>query len=164
MQYLSPEGTPQQAAVQYIQLLRPLVMIPSSLYPTNPESKPSFMPSYNPLMPFKPITNVEPKVQTVLPISSSPSPSLNPYGPYSKQSLAGAYSSPHTSYFQMNPRQFESSQKQAKLDMGLNMNEYMPSASSHHVSAVLAPRSSMISSLSPYAYRPMKFQNRAQRA
>lgn len=149
MQYLSPEGTPQQAAVQYIQLLRPVMMVPTSPY-VPAKSNPSFEPT-----------------QTTLPISSSPKPSAslqNFFGSYSRHSLAGAYSSPHTSYFQTNPRLFENSQKQTQPEIGLNMNEYLPSASSQHFTAVLAPRSSMISSLSSYAYKPTKFQPRAQRA
>lgn len=157
MQYLSPEGTPQQASVQYIQLLRPVMMVPASPYmPAKPNPNPNFElnPSFEP-------------IQTPLPISSTPKPSAslhNFFGSYSRHAHVGAYSSPHTSYFQTNPRLFENSQKPVQPEIKLNMNEYMPSASSQHFSAVLAPRSSMISSLSPYAYNPTKFQTRAQRA
>lgn len=52
-------------------------------------------------------------------------------------------------------------QQRPRFDMALNMNEYMPSASSQM--AILAPRSS-ISQFGQYAYKPAKFQARAQRA
>lgn len=152
MQYLSPEGTPQQTAVQYIQLLRPFMMVPATPY-----------------MPAKPNTSYELDVKTTLPVSSSPKPFVpvhNPYRTFSNYPLVvGSYSSPQNSYFQTNPRLLEKPKKPSQSDMGLNMNEYMPSASSQHMS-VLAPRSSMIGSHShsPYAFNPTKFQTRAQRA
>lgn len=149
MQYLSPEGIPRQAAVQYIQLLRPIMMVPAQPY-----------------LPAKPL--VEPQIQTTT-SSATTTPTkhpamsmLNPYGPYLRPQQAASYSSPIIpSYYQSNPRQLES--QKPDFDLGLNTNEYVPSASSHQYSAVLAPRSG-VSSMSPYAYRPTTFQARAQRA
>lgn len=143
MQYLSPEGIPRQAAVQYIQLLRPIMMVPAQPY-----------------LPAKPL--VEPLIQTTTaaPTKHPTMSMLNPYGPYLRQQQASSYSSPIIpSYYQSNPRHLES--QKPDFDLGLNMNEYVPSASSHQYSA--APRSGM-SSMSPYAYRPTTFQARAQRA
>lgn len=145
MQYLSPEGTPQQASVQYIQLLRPVMMVPGQPYNS-----------------AKPLQVTNPQFQTT---TSSPPlrPSyLNPYGPYMQQPPVGAYSSPYTSYLKSNPIPLES--QKPTYEMGLNMNEYVPSASSHHLSAVLSPRINIAGPISPYAFRPTKFQTIAQRA
>lgn len=153
MQYLSPEGTPQQAAIQYIQLLRPVMMVPAKPY-----------------LPGKPHT-VEPQAptftQSQVQTTSLPSPTASPqpqqhpwspYGLYTRQSPMGSYSSQLTSY---NPR--PAMIQRPSYDLGLNMNEYVPSASAQ-VATVLAPRSSMMSSYSPYNYKPNKFQAMAQRA
>lgn len=154
MQYLSSQGTPQQAAVQYIQLLRPIMMVPAQPY-----QQP------------KPLGDLKSQGQsqstlaaTSPPLSSSTKPSAwSPYTPFNRQSLVGSYSSQYTSY---NPRpvltQVNQMNQRPAFDIGLNMNEYMPSASSQ-VSSVLAPRSSM-ASYSPYAYKPTKYQTLAQRA
>lgn len=148
MQYLSEEGIPQQTAVQYIQLLRPVIMVPSSPYlPAKPNTE-------HPIQP----TSAAPASSKPVAFTNSNKPSLlNPYGPYTRQpQLIDAYSSPHTSY---NPRPVM--QNRPTFDMALNMNEYMPSASSQM--AILAPRSS-ITQFGQYAYKPTKFQARAQRA
>lgn len=152
MQYLSPEGTPRQASVQYIQLLRPIMMVPAQPYMSaKPLNEPPVQTTTVAATTYKPI--VSNKHQVMM---------LNPYGPYLRQPQTAPYASPIIpSYYQTNPMQMES-QKSA-FELGLNMNEYMPSASSHHSTAVLAPRSGM-SSQSPYAYRSNQFQARAQRA
>lgn len=146
MQYLSPQGTPQQSNIQYIQLLRPLMMVPASPY-----------------LPPKHISMTQPQPQSPTQTTSIPaSPStkqhmLNPYGPYSRQPLLGSYSNKQLSYLHSNPRP---PQKHPSFDMGLNLNEYLPSASSL-ISAVLSPRSSVTSHAQ---YKPTKFQAMAQRA
>lgn len=194
MQFLSPEGTPKQAAVQYIQLLRPLMMIPGSQYsqpmksnPTyepemkamhygppanlNPMFEPEFrMSQYSQSLNSNPIQINEPEIRTTLPISSSPKPkfepSFSPFSPYQyqRQPMVGAYSSPQSSYFQTNPLLFEEPMEKSQPDTGLNMNEYIPFASSQHASMVLAPRSSMMSALSPFAYKPKPHKQLSQRA
>lgn len=155
MQYLSPQGTPHQSAIQYIQLLRPIMMVPASPYlPAKPQN----------------IPQSESQPQTTPPPAQPKQNMMSPYGPYMRQSLVGSYSSPYASYLHSNPIPLES-QKPA-FDLGLNTNEYMPSYAPSYVPSassqqfsVVAPRSSMTSSLStPYAFRPTKFQTRAQRA
>lgn len=145
MQYLSQQGTPQQN-IQYIQLLRPLMMVPASPY-----------------LPPKHISLTQPQQQSPTQTTSIPaSPPtkhhmLHPYGPYSRQPLQGSFSTKQLSYLHSNPRP---PQKQPSFDMGLNLNEYLPSASSI-ISAVLSPRSSITSQPQ---YKPTKFQALAQRA
>lgn len=157
MQYLSPQGTPQQTPVQYIQLLRPIMMVPAKPY-----------------QPAKPLGDLQTQNQSQLtsdassppPYSTTKPSAWNPYTPFNRQALVGSYSSQYTSY---NPRpvipqanHMSQMNQQLAFDIGLNINEYMPSASSQ-VSSVVAPRSSL-SSYSPYAYKPNKFQPIAQRA
>jgi hypothetical protein len=159
MQYLSPEGVPQQSSVQYIQLLRPVMMVPAQNYmPIKPKAEP--------------VTEKPTTTSTAKPLSSKHW--MNPYGPYSRQhpligSHVGSYSSPLTSY---QPRPLPSQKPSSSLglgfDFGLNMNEFLPSASAL-VSSFLSPRSSGSmsgSSISPqYAqFHPTKYQNFAQRA
>lgn len=176
MQYLSPEGTPQQASIQYIQVLRPIMMVPAKPYqPPKAQNvdtqTPTFEPSYS-----------KPQVQTTSLTSPSPASSSQPqqqqqqqyhqnqqqhqqqqqwssFGSYTRQSPMGSYSTHMTSY---NTR--PAMNQRPSYDIGLNMNEYMPSASAHVSATVLAPRSSMISSFSPYTYKAPKFQAMAQRA
>lgn len=140
MQYLSANGIPSQTAVQYIQLLRPIMMVPATPYQ-------SPKPVYE-----RPTETTPPPLPKPL--------ALNSYAPYSRPSVVGSYSSNYPSYHQSNPRPVSS--QQSSYDFGLNLNEYMPSAS-NRVNTVLA-RSSMTSSLSPYAYNPTNYQQMAQRA
>jgi hypothetical protein len=159
MQYLTANGTPQQGAVQYIQLLRPVMMIPAQPYkPPSAYDEPEMESEFVPSSPSTqtPPTSVTPRQRQTF---------TNPYGPYSRQSPHATYSSPLTSY---NPRPMPShrplvSNLPSHFDIGLNLNEYMPAAS--QLSTVLAPRSSVSSMISPYAtYNPAKYQPFAQRA
>lgn len=196
MQFLSPEGTPKQTAVQYIQLLRPIMMVPGSSsqylnaktnptldseFKSNPSLHSEFKPNPNFNSEFHSNPSFEPQFKSTLPITSSPKPSPqpspSPFVPYSRQQLLDSYSSPQSSYFQTNPLLYEEPLKTSSEDLGLNTNEYIPSASSQHASVVLAPRSSMIGSqnlmaahsmISPYVYQnsytPNKYKHLAQRA
>lgn len=161
MQYVSANGMPQQAGVQYIQLLRPVMMVPAQQYNPpkhyeEPEMESDFVPSSPSTLP--PTTSV-----VTMPHRHS---LANPYGPYSRQPPHSTYTSPLTSY---KPRPMPSqrplqSHLPSHFDLGLNLNEYMPSATSQ-LSAILAPRSSVSSMISPYAaYKPAKYQQLAQRA
>lgn len=183
MQFLSPEGTPKQAAVQYIQLLRPFMVVPSAPY-LPAKTNPSF--------------NSEAEFRTTLPISSTsrPPPSYSSFVPYSRQPLVGSYSSPQSSYFQTDPQLLRDEVKPVETDLTLNLNEYIPSASSpraslpqraassshhvyaappmpshhasassHHIASVLAPEPSMFSSLFPFSFKPPNmYKPVAQRA
>lgn len=144
MQYLSANGIPTQTAVQYIQLLRPIMMVPASPYQS-----------------AKPVAEHLTQTTTA-PISPTPKQAqFSSYGHYSRPALVGSYSSQYPSYLQSNPRPVQ--KQQSSYDMGLNMNEYMPSAS-NRINSVLAARSSMFSMLSPYTYAHSKYQQLAQRA
>lgn len=150
MQYLSANGIPTQTAVQYIQLLRPIMMVPASPYQS---AKPA-----STYQPAKPVAEYLTQTTTA-PITPSPK-QFSSYGPYSRP-VVGSFSSHYPSYLQSNPRPLMS--QQPSYDMGLNMNEYMPAAS-NRINSILAARSSMTSALSPYAYAHSKYQQLAQRA
>lgn len=94
LQYLSSQGASQQSGIQYIQLLRPLMMLPSA-------------PSYLQARPISSDSRVEMK------------PASNPFMPQIKSSIIGAHSVPLTTFSRAFTR-----------DTSLNMNEYMPVASS----------------------------------
>ena len=176
MQYLSSEGTPQQAAVQYIQLLRPIMMVPAQPYlPAKPqpvESQPQTYTQSQHLTTLQPFSPPSPSVQDKQRQQQQQQQNeqnhqqqhqlhqqWNPFGHYTRQSPMASYSSQLNSY---KPR--PAMNQRPSYELGLNMNEYVPSASAHVAATVLAPRSSMMSSYSPYAYKPTKFQAMAQRA
>ena len=136
LQYLSPEGMPQQTAFQYVQLLRPLMVVPQS-------------------QPYLPPRSISMDIQTEI---EPPKPTLNPYRSYSKPSsmIIGAHSAPLTSYIQSDPRPLI---KQPEQDIALNMNEYVPAASSRISTSILTPQ---VTSMT--GFKPSKFSMISQRA
>lgn len=147
MQYLSPQGVPQQAAVQYIQLLRPIMMVPAQPY-----QPPRPMPEIHAPSTVPPT----PKPTQEPPVRSS-TEFHHPYGPYSRHALSHSSHMPSYMRPQHKPSSF------FDLGFNLNLNEFLPSASS--IAAVLAPRSSMGAQFLPYpAYKPAKYSQYAQRA
>lgn len=129
LQYLTPEGTPKQSAIQYIQVLRPLNMMPPQPY-----LAPRPLPTLSEIsMEAKPI-------QKSIPLSVPSS--------YTNSSPIGAHSTQLTSY---------SRASTPHREMSLNMNEYMPAASSRVSTMVLSPRANPYMTLN-------KFQTMAQRA
>ncbi|CRK97194.1 CLUMA_CG010591, isoform A [Clunio marinus] len=146
MQYLSPNGTPHHTSIQYVQLIRPVMMIPAKPY-----------------LPAKPLTDIK--------TSAKPSPTYKPkpfihtsYGPYLRSSINAAYSSPIPVFFKNDLQQ--GTTRRPLIDFGLNLHEYLPSFEtlSQHISSILSSRSSAASQLSPHSYNPTKFQRPAQRA
>ncbi|KAL7036142.1 hypothetical protein ACKWTF_008714 [Chironomus riparius] len=138
LQYLSPEGMPKQTAVQYVQLLRPVMMVPSQPY-LPPQS-----------------ISMDIQTETAKPIFTKPT--IIPYRSYSKPSstIIGAHSAPLTSYIQSDSRPLI---KQPELDITLNMNEYVPAASSRISTSILTPQVASMTS-----YKPSKFSMISQRA
>lgn len=161
MQYLTESGSPQQA-IQYIQLLRPVMVVSSQSYSSpkpfeEPQTEADFIPS-------SPST---PSPATTIAVAPFRHPLSNPYGAYARRPPHATYSSPLSSY---HPRPVPSQRPVASplpshFDIGLNLNEYLPSATSQ-LSTILAPRSIVSSLISPYtAYKqPANFQPLAQRA
>jgi hypothetical protein len=83
---------------------------------------------------------------------------LIPYRYYQQPSstIIGAHSAPLTSYIQSDPRPLI---KQPELDIALNMNEYVPAASSRISTSVSSPQ---VASMT--GYKPSKFSMISQRA
>lgn len=111
MQYLSPQGTPQTAAVQYIQLLRPVMML---------QQQQQLQQQY-----FQPQQSNQ--IQSTASASNqSPTYHSSPYGPPFKiENPVASFSSPILSYFTSNPRTIQLVNPQQNLNF--NMNEYIPS-------------------------------------
>lgn len=122
LQYLSPDGTPKQTAVQYIQVLRPLSMIPPQTY-----LKPQPLPTPSDIS-----IEAKPIQKATIPLVQSAYKKSKP-----STSLIGAhsYSYPVTSQ----PR-----------EISLNMNEYMPAASSRVSTTVLSPWSKKLMPLNHF--------------
>ena len=138
LQYLSPEGIPKQSAVQYVQLLRPVMMVPSQ--------------------PYLPPRSISMDIQTEKTPTIVTKPTMIPYRSYLKPSstIIGAHSAPLTSYIQSDPRPLI---KQPELDIALNLNEYVPAASSRISTSILTPQGASMT-----GYKPSKFSMISQRA
>lgn len=121
LQYLSPDGIPHKTAVQYIQLLRPLMVVQPR--PVNDFS-------------------IEPKTTN------------NVFMPQIKSSLIGAHSIPLTSYSRPSPQ----------TDITLNMNEYVPDASSRMSTTTFYPKSMMMNDVIQGFMPTTHYQMMAQRA
>ncbi|KAG5680781.1 hypothetical protein PVAND_010267 [Polypedilum vanderplanki] len=147
LQYLSPEGMPKQSAVQYVQLLRPLMMVPAQSYHALRSMSTTTMPIETAT------TTMDTKLQSI---------QINPYGPFLKTSntLVGAQSAPLLSFFNSNPRPLTTPTVQAS-NIGLNTNEYIPSASSRIVTSVIPPQ---VPNISMTAFKPSSYPIMAQRA
>jgi len=96
------------------------------------------------------------QTETAPPIITKPTMIPNRY--YSKPSttIIGAHSAPLTSYIQSDPRPLI---KQPELDIALNMNEYVPAASSRISTSISSPQ---VASMT--GYKPSKFSMISQRA
>lgn len=125
LQYMSPEGISRHTGIQYVQLLRPVMLVPAQ--------------------PYQPARSVE--IQTESPITSQPTYSY--YGSSFKpsNSIIGAHSVPLTSYVQSNAKPLiTSTTTESNLD--LNMNEYIPAASSR-VASFVSPKLPSMTGLKP---------------
>lgn len=127
---------PKQSTVQYIQLLRPLMMLPAP--PQFIQQRPDDI-------------QTEAKVNLFAP-------------PHIKSSLIGAHSIPLTSY----SRPLSAAAAGATsshADMSLNMNEYMPAASSRVSTTIFNPNTMITTVADKMGFMPSKnIQIMAQRA
>lgn len=143
MQYLSPQGTPQTAAVQYIQLLRPVMML---------QQQQQLQQQY-----FQPQQSNQ--VQSSASASNqSPTFQPSPYGPpFKMENPVASFSSPVLSYFTSNPRTIQLINPQQNLNF--NMNEYIPS----NAEALPVP-AALTSEYQPLMYKHIKTSQMSQRA
>lgn len=177
MQFLSAEGTPKQASVQYIQLLKPLVMMPAQPYqqpkpfneiiipqttpttqmPTQPQQTPRIIPTYPTLSPFGAYSR-----QPFSGQFTSQVPSYQSHGFRTQQMIMKQQQAPfkqHQTQFQpqvqpqsQQPQQQALSQPEANYDSSqLNINEYMPGT----IPIPLSPRSSVSPMRSQYTQMPV---------
>lgn len=157
MQYLSPEGEPHQSGVSYIQLLRPIMMVPAQPYlPAQPVPVPS-----KPTMPTT-TTNRPTMSYTFFPRDEST--------PYAAPLTQFMPSEPPREYSQKTQQQQQQptfrSQQQQQSEIDFNMNEYLPSASTQSFASVLPPsQPNFFPQFQHYrAPQPQRFQRFAQRA
>jgi hypothetical protein len=156
MQYLSPEGE-RKTAVSYIQLLRPIMMVPAQPYhPPQTVSMP-IKPTATTLMPL-PTTTMRPSSYTFFPRDDAP---------YAAALTSDFMSSSESTRENVNKQKQQKIRSQQEIDIDLNMNEYIPSASTQSFSSVPPP--SYVSQYSQYRISPQsasvpQFRRFSQRA
>ena len=155
MQYFTPQGQPT-GQMQYIQLLRPIMVPMPGQTASQSSSPPNHQPQQTPFQPIQQqlqqiqqpqqITQASPQLpaypnyiplNTGTPQTTSHHPVAQYNNPYNgPHPFSGFSQPPYPSYFSQNSRY---KYNHSPLDLNLNTNEYMPSPSE-------------------YAYKSQKFQ------
>jgi hypothetical protein len=148
MQYLSPEGE-RKTAVSYIQLLRPIMMVPAQPY----------HPSQTISIPIKSTTT------TMRPFTFFPRDDA-PYAAALTSDFMSSSESTTSTRDNIHKKQ-QTLNSQQEIDIDLNMNEYIPAASTQSFSSIPPP--SYVSQYSQYRISPQsasipQFRRFAQRA
>lgn len=168
MQYLSPEGE-RKTAVSYIQLLRPIMMVPAQPYQPPQTLSMSMKPTATTLMssPTR-TTTMRPSSlsYTFFPRDDAPYASALTSDFISSSESPREYSNKQQNNHVHARQQHESSESG---DLDLNMHEYIPSASTQQQTFSSVPPPSFISQYSHYRASPQsamipQFRRFAQRA